>query len=525
MDRFIRYHVFFILCLFFCFHCASEGLPGGGPPDKEPPQLVKAIPLSGSVGIDSLQALEFVFSEALNTPVVEKNISLFPMGATEIQIRARGKNIHIRPRSPWKKNTVYTLILGKNISDLRNNAMTAPIHISFTRDAEIPENSLRGRVVGLQEGLLAGVYISRRHSNPDSILAFPEYYSQAAEDGSFSFRYLPQEKFYIAGYVDLDKSNTYQEKRDGRLVPDQNVALPDTEHSPQLSLLAVHDNYLPPRLIKTESLYSSATKLQFSKKLDSYNNDNVFSIQKTKIDTLIIDDKFCTLYHEKIERDSLFLEIRGLRDHLQCIMPDSSLKIKVKALADTLYNFSQEGNILFVKPPPGTAKLSGNFESPQDSMILELKQIQHGMYRIPESETDKSGEFLVKIPRQAEYPEMHTDSLYRVPLRMLGKKDFGTVSGKIAGLPADYYRVVLESADQRYELPCPESAFHFQEVLSGTYTLSCYPDLNANGRPDPGCPHPYVKPEIPILLDTKIDVRARWDTVLDEEYQITVEKP
>lgn len=524
MNRFLRFHLFFLLCVFFCFRCASEGLPGGGPPDKEPPRLILAVPASGATGVDSLQTLEFIFSEALNASVAEKNITLFPLGATETRIRVRGRSIHIQALEPWKKNTVYTLILGKNIADLRNNTLPAPIQISFTRDMQIPENSLRGRVVGLQEGFVAGIYISRRYSHPDSILATPEYYTQAAADGSFLFRYLPQEKFYIAGFVDLDKSNTYQPGTDGRLVPEQEYIFPDTGTALTFSLLAVHDNFLPPRLVKAESLYPSVTQLEFSKKPDLYGKADAFRITGTEIDTVIYDDKSCTLYHEKTERDTLFLDIRGLQDHLHCIMPDSSLKIPVKALADTLYRFRQTGDLLFVTPTPGSPILAGSFESAGDTLPLTLWQRIHGIYRIPEAAADMKGHFRIRIPGQPDYPGMAADTLYRVPLELSGKKDAGTVSGRIAGISEKPYRVVLENSNRRYETDCPEGAFLFPDVLPGTYRLSCYPDPNGNGRPDPGRPYPFVKPEIPVTLDTRIDVRARWDTELSGEYQIGVEK-
>lgn len=483
-----------------------------------------AVPASGTTGVDSLQVLEFIFSEALNASVAEKNITLFPLGATETRIRVRGKSILIQALEPWKKNTVYTLILGKNIADLRNNAMPAPIQISFTRDLQIPENSLRGRVVGLQEGLVAAIYISRRHSHPDSILADPEYYTQAATDGSFRFRFLPQEKFHIAGFVDLDKSNTYQERTDGRLVPGQQYALPDTGTALSLSLLAVHDNFLPPRLLKAESLYPSETELEFSKKPDPYGGANAFRIAGAEIDTVIYQDKFCRIYHTKPQGDTIQVRIRGLKDHLQCPMPDSSLKIPLKALADTLYRFRQAENILFVTPNPGKPLLTGSIESVADTLPLTLRRIVHGIYRIPEMAADMKGHFRVRISGQADYPEMATDTLYRVPLELSGQKDAGTVSGRIAGVAGKPCRVVLENANRRYETDCSEGLFLFPNVLPGSYRLSCYPDLNGNGRPDPGRPYPFIKPEIPIALDTGIDVRARWDTELSGEYQIGVDK-
>ncbi|MDD3094853.1 MAG: Ig-like domain-containing protein [Candidatus Marinimicrobia bacterium] len=508
----------------FCFRCASEGLPGGGPPDKEPPRLILAVPVSGTVGVDSLQTLEFIFSETLNASVAEKNITLFPLGATETRIRVRGRSIQIQPLEPWKKNTVYTLILGKNIADLRNNAIPAPIQISFTRELQIPENSIRGKVVALQEGLVAGIYISRRHSHPDSILAYPEYYTQAAANGSFAFRYLPQEKFYIAGYVDLDKSNTYQPRSDGRLIPQHPYALPDTLESTSFSLLAVHDNFLPPRLLKAQNLHSAATKLEFSKKPDPHGKADAFRITGTEIDTVIYADKSCTLYHGKTESDTLLLHIRGLKDYLQCSMRDSSLKIPQKAPEDTLYRFEQSEKLLIIAPPPESPRLAGKFESVKDTLPLTLVRLVHGIYRIPEHTENRQGHFRIDMPLPPDYPEFAVDTLYRVPMNLSGREDGGTVSGKIGTGSAEPWRMVLENASRRYETSCNDGAFMFSDVLPGSYLLSVYSDRNGNGRLDPGSPRPFMRPEIPVALESGIDVRGRWDTVLSGTYEIEVEK-
>jgi hypothetical protein len=514
-----------ILVCLLCLHCASEGLPGGGPPDNEAPRLIQASLRSGSTGVDSLEKLNFVFSEALNPRNAEKNITLFPLGATEIRIRVRGRSINIEPLKAWDPNLVYTLILGKNISDLRNNTRPEPLQFSFTCADRIPENRIEGRIYELEENRTAVVCISRRSSHPDSILTNPEYFTQGGSGGHFAFHYLPHDTFYVAGYIDLDKSNSYQPRLDGRLVPSEPFIVPDSATAQSgLHCLAVHDHFLPPRLLKAESIYPSETRLEFTKKPDPATLSAAFSCNGQSPDTVLTEKKTCVLYHRAIKTDSLRLQIRNFLDHLNCPMPDSGLTIAVQALQDSLYRFTQEGKDLFVTPPPGAALLNGILETAEDTLELSLTRLTAGIYRIPEHSNALHGQFRLRMPAAEEYPQIATDSLYSIPLQLPVPEEYGSVIGTVSPGNISGCRVVLINRERQYETLCSNGRFVFSTLLPGNYDLKYYIDANGNGRRDAGRPYPYIPPEIPYLLDTGISVRARWDTELSDRYQIEVEK-
>lgn len=512
----------FALCL-LCMHCASEGLPGGGPPDREAPRLQFSSVLNGSTNIDSLQNMEFHFSEALNADVAEKNITVFPLGATETQIRVRGRKISISPLQPWEPELVYTIVLGRHIADLRNNALPEPLQFSFTRSADIPRNSIRGRVFDLNEGVTAEVRISRRQHDPDSILSDPEYYTQCDSDGFFAFQYLSKDTFYIAGYVDLDKSNSYQERLDGRLVPTSPFVIPDTGNTAVTELLAVHDNYLPPRLLKVESMYPSVTRLEFTKAAGASVLQDLFTVGGQRPDTVLADAGKYTVYHDPVPGDTLEISILGFTDYLQCQMPDSSLRIPLASLKDTLYSFEQKDAALFITPPPDTSYLSANFIADSDTFLLNLESSAGGIYRVPERDSPLKGTLHIFMPKSAFYTGINTDSLYTVPLQIPGPEENGAVLGSVLPATIDNCRIILKGSRREYETFCRGGAFRFDNVRPGNYRLLYYIDRNRNGRRDFGRPKPYEPPEISYLLDTEISVRSRWDTELSEAYQIDVE--
>lgn len=523
MDRFLRFHLLFLLCVFLCFRCASESLPGGGPPDREPPLLLHASILNGSTDVDSLQILEFHFSEPLNAAVAEKNITIFPLGAAETQVRVRGRSILIRPLRPWDPELVYTLILGRQIGDLGNNTLPGPLQFSFTRAGEIPQNRIYGRVYELGDDQTAAIRISRSRRNADSVLADPEYFTQSGADGYFEFQYLPRDSFYLAGYVDLDRSNSYEERLDGRLVPLSPSVLPDTGSAAMMEFLAIQDNFLPPRLILAESLYPSATRLEFTKAPDISSPMHAFECGGQRPDTVLTEGRICILYHAPAPGDSLDIRILGFKDYLQCAMPDSSLRIPVKALKDSLYKFEQKNNMLLIAPPPDSAVLYAEFLTETDTFDLLLNREARGFYRIPEQGGALRGKLRLKMPASAFYSGIVTDTLYSIDMTLPGPAETGAVLGNIRPAGAENCRMVLKGREMEYETPCRDGAFRFEAVPPGTYRLLYYIDRNGNGRRDFGRPEPHRAPEIPYLLDTDIGVRARWDTELREPYQIGVE--
>jgi len=153
-----------------CTHCASEALPGGGPPDKTPPQVVFQTIKDAATNVDSQQSLIFTFSERLNPDQIEKNTSLFPLKDDLFNISYKNKSIEISPTA------IYTLIFEKGISDLRSNTLREPFQFTFTTGSYMPDNTIKGKILDMSEKKTATIYLSRNYSSPDSIILSPEYF-------------------------------------------------------------------------------------------------------------------------------------------------------------------------------------------------------------------------------------------------------------------------------------------------------------------------------------------------------------
>jgi len=512
----------FIFATLTLIQCASESAPGGGPPDKTPPNLIASSIQSGATLVPIDQDLNFVFSENLNTDAAEKSITIFPLSDDIASTIVKGKNITISPVSTWDPTVVYTIILGKNISDYRGNGLPQPLQFSFTPGEDMPENRISGRISGLKPRTTAVIAISRKTNQPDSIILYPEFYTQSGPEGNFVFEHLPMEEFNVAAYIDLDKSNSFKAKFDGVCVPFQPTIIPDTTNK-LLIFEAIYDNFFPGRLLQAESIQPTISKLTFQKELATWNNIDNYRINSTNVDTIIYKDNVCTLYHKQIEADTFFVELTSLLDHIDIPIADTSLMVPLTVWPDSFYHFTTLGNYLLVSPPPSSNKLEGLFQSPGDTSDLILSKYFSGFYTLPASKVKRQGTWQVHIPFADSTSWVVRDSLYPVPLQLKPKNDHGSVIGNIDIEDLQDLRLLLHNARQSYDIEMHTKAINFSKVLPGTYILSYYIDKNANGHRDVGRPYPFMKPEILYDLDTDIDVRARWDTELSEPYKIVIE--
>ena len=502
--------------------CASEAAPGGGPADTTPPFLVQSNVQTGDTRFPEKEALEFVFSETINTTTAKKSITIFPLGEEVAIVNIRSHSIVITPVNRWDPDIVYTIILGKNIADMRGNGIRQPLRFSFTSGESIPGNRITGQVLGLKTNTTAVIAISHRYGRADSLLTAPEYFTQSGPDGSFHFDYLPSEEFYVAGYIDLDKSNNFSLKFDGFCVPAQSAVVPDTGNH-ILYMEAVYDNFVRGRLLNAESTSPWQTKLSLQKNPAEWNLPGTIMINGFEPDSVIFGEKSCNIYHARATGDSLIVSCTGLYDQTGIAFFDTSFSIPVTAYPDSFYRFTSLGTNVLTTPPVSMPVLSGEFRTETDTIDLSLKKGRPGFYDLPGRKSKLSGSWIVEIPYDNMFPEMVVDTHYTVSLELPAEPEFGAVIGKIAGTIPAGLKLVLKNEKHRYESSPTNATFSFDKVSQGSYDLSYYLDRNGNGRRDVGRPYPFERPEFLVPLDSGIDVRARWDTELEEPLKIVVE--
>lgn len=499
--------------------CATEKAPSGGPEDKTPPQLLASYPQSGATQVTEQEEIILTFSEALDPSITEKAFRVFPINSVEIQVFVRKDQLLIRPRTSWPDDNVISIISNSNIKDRHNNPLDRSLQISFTRQDSIPRNSIHGTVYNLEKSDIPYVAITRFQTHPDSILKYPEYIKQCDENGNFEFKFLSQDTFYIAAFLDWDKSNSYKTSSDGIAIPAKSAIRSDTVNN-TVNILALHTKNQQPRLLSAESLTPGETELLFSKTPATSTNSRIFLFNGQSADTIIIDENTVNCYH-KTAGDSINLSIVGFMDNANYLMVDTALTFSTEAFQDSAYSLQQMENSLYIFPEPDADSLSAELISISDTSSYILKKQFHNFFQLP-ALYGKAGECTLQPGICSSFPYLPADSIYTVNLNFPKKSELGSVAGKIS-TPGSHVILVLKNAGNTYTTLPDNTDFLFPSVLPGNYTLGFFVDQNQNGKADPGKWFPHVSPEIIYPLETTINIRARWDTELDSPYSLSLE--
>lgn len=247
--------------------CASASPPPGGPPDAEPPRLVRITPDTGAVAVRP-PAVVFRFDEVVSErPQGAATLAaLFLVSPRDGEPRVDWDReaIEVRPRRSWRPNTVYTVTMLPGLVDLRSNVRKEGATAVFSTGPTIPDTRVTGIAFDwVAEKPLARAFVEA--VTPDSVV----YVTSADSTGRFAFRHLPAGPYVVRAFGDAN-ANRIREPReayDSASVTAVEGTGADSVRAPSVELLAfVHDT-LGPR-IQTVTVRDSVTlRVEFDKPL------------------------------------------------------------------------------------------------------------------------------------------------------------------------------------------------------------------------------------------------------------------
>ncbi len=249
--------------------CANIQAPPGGPPDTTPPTLASVFPESLAVLPGFKDQVVFRFNEVVSeggtpsqgrgTGDLEKLVILSPTERFP-DVSWHRRRITVRPAEGWKPNRVYRVELLPGITDVRQNRSKIESIVTFTTGAELPRDTLKGRVFDWKGGAPAPAALIEAVLEPDSL----PYRALADSAGQFSFGPLPRGEYLVYGVVDQNKNN----RRDPREAFDSVRIRPESAKVAVPELYAfVHDT-LPPRIQQIAPIDSVSATITFAQSLD-----------------------------------------------------------------------------------------------------------------------------------------------------------------------------------------------------------------------------------------------------------------
>ena len=243
--------------------CASPGMPPGGPPDKEAPQIVKIIPDSGTVGVSPKEVI-FRFDEVVSErpPAATTLDDLFLIsprdGAPNVSWHRSA--ITVRPRRAWRPNTPYTVIMLPGIADIRGNVRNTGATTFFSTGKTIPHTRLAGHVFDWVAGTPAKGVLVESFVRPDSL---HPYIALVDSSGAFTIEHLPPARYTVRAYADVNKNFAIDP---GEQWDSVSINLTDTAARTTLLIFA-HDT-VPPRIRDVSAIDSLTLRVGFDRPVD-----------------------------------------------------------------------------------------------------------------------------------------------------------------------------------------------------------------------------------------------------------------
>lgn len=250
-----------LIVLFVLVACAQQGFPPGGPPDKEPPKLLKTSPDSDARNVTD-KDVNLQYDEVLNerpggASSLDALVLISPRDGAP-RVSWHRSRLSVRGRRDWKPNTTYTITVLPGISDLRGNADKAGFELVFSTGPEIASASVSGVVFDWPAGHPAPNALVEAISHPDSVV----YIERADSVGRFTIAHMPPGSFTVYGWLD---ANNNHDRDPHELFDSTMVTLKDTARVELLSF--IHDS-IGAHVVSVEVRDSLTLHATFDKPVD-----------------------------------------------------------------------------------------------------------------------------------------------------------------------------------------------------------------------------------------------------------------
>jgi hypothetical protein len=248
----------------FVVACASPGIPPGGPPDAEVPQIVRITPESNAVNVRA-SAILVHFDEVISerpggaagggAPGLGGLVMLSPSDGRE-EVNWRRTALEIKPRRGFRPNTAYRVTILPGVADLRGNVVKETTELVFSTGPEIPAGTVRGVLFDWAAGAPAARARVELSVPEDSMFRWS---AQADSSGRFSVRNLAPGTYRVRAWID---ANSDRRLGLGEASDTATLALSD---SARLEMYAFVRDTLAPRVENIEVVDTTALRVRFDR--------------------------------------------------------------------------------------------------------------------------------------------------------------------------------------------------------------------------------------------------------------------
>lgn len=552
--------ILLITIFFFLTNCAHQGMPPGGPVDKQPPQILvdNLVPPSGSTRVAADIQVEILFNETVDRQSVEDAFFMSPYPKGGVEFKWKSKKLILKFPQGLEEDRTYVVTIGTDTKDLRQNKMKSSFTLAFATGDSIDQGIVRGflKNTGSVSGTQIWAYslIKNENPNPQSIEA--DYITQCDEDGNYTMPYLAIQPYRLFAVADKDFNRIYEPEYDLIGVCTKDALLDTTTTMiSECNFQLTRQDTTKPGLYKIYTPDNRHIGIRFDESIASTNTDKFENVliqqlaNNRPVDTL----KIYEMYHDtkNPSRMELITET-PLQDTTYRVVVKNLYDLSQNSIAEDYSSIDFTGNatpdtirpqLVTVSPADSSINvaLDKKFEflfseSMNDSTLYKhFNAIDTSANEIPVQvfyktpnlyfvEPSNSWPALMqcKVQLQADsildkFGNSLADSMIVLTFKTLNRDTLSSIQGILTDQhPNDVGPIFLTATQARkdglsYEIKITKPGeYLFENILPGDYLISGFRDRDGNGEYSYGQIIPYVPAERFFSYPDTINVRSRW---------------
>lgn len=511
-------------------------MPGGGPIDSLPPEVLKTKPANFTTRFKS-KTIRIDFDEYIKLNDASKQILISPPMEKKPIINPQGqaqKYIEIEIRDSLQPNTTYTINFGQSIED-NNEGNPLPFYkYVFSTGDDIDSLKVAGTVKDAfkrttDEQLTVLLYKLDSEYSDSTIYKRPPTYIAYTRDSTntFEFENIAEGTYRIAALQDKNQDYLFNPKSEKvgflpdtlYLPTDQNYDLTVFREEQKFKASKLSQEALQHLLFSFEGGAENVQVRMISNKPDGF-EEAYYKREKTdsidywfkpyfEADSLLfeiakgeIKDTLITRLKE-IERDSLKIKAEptagfGLRDKLTISANTPLVEIKSEL-------------IKIVNKDSVEVAFTSDFKSSINKLVLDFEKKEKQTYKfqaLPGAFRDFFGK------------ENDTIKYNLVTKAETDYADVQITFNNLKNYPVIVQMVNEKGETKRERIHTEEdgNVFSFSFVDPGSYYIRLIYDENENGRWDTGSFLKQQQPEKVIYMRKPLEVRKNWE--ISQSYQL-----
>jgi len=525
--------LFILLLSFSLTQCARISAPGGGPQDKEAPELVSSNPTSGQKNFKDKQ-IELTFNEPIKLKDPQEEIIIIPSVGTKTKFLAKKNKVTITPETNWKDSTTYNIAFRGAIQDLNEGNPAEDLHFAFSTSEYIDSLKLGGSIAEtFQDKIPEKITVAIYQSDTFDIFKHKAtYFSKSNKEGKFSIQNLKAGKYYVYAFEDKNKNSKVDSKSEKFGFVAKPIELTKHQDSIHIDLIKVDS-----RPIKITSVRNtnSISMIRFNKPLSKINlqGDNskfIYSYGDNQAEIII--------YKDFTKEDSLQINVSAY-DSVQQEL-DTAVYVKYTQnkkidetfkISDWQTTFNPETKIFEAKSSFNKLILSANYDSiyiqidtshfqlikPQELKFDTLYKILKILTQIKIEEKENPLNPVMVFGKGA-FISIDNDSSKskEVKINLPKLKDTGTLSIEVNTSEKHYEIRLFDATGKLVKSVRDQKKYVFKYLRPAEYHINVIVDTNNNGTWDTGIYYKKLQPEKVVLYKNSenkysFPIRANWE--------------